>query len=479
MNRLTTIPAVVGVLIALLHGTASATTREIADLQGARLTFGQSVLNQLSYETYRDPFDELQTRPHNLLFTNIGRHSTLSPWQGQEGNYTRYLNALIGNNGTANVDNDADSIQGSLIRRETDALSWGGSASFLSGSDGSTDSSGSSTFSDSDDLLGFDLRGAAALQISERRVIGAGVRVIQASHEITDSSFEQGVGGFFGADNFDQLALSFDAGMRQFRSATSSWEVQAVVGYGAATQDEFSEDIDDTGAVTDRFVTTNYDITDLSVGIHGGYNRLKTEGLGEIEFRGSLERSQREIDNADLSFSESGGVVTPNLTLLGQDPISSTRLGLSAKSIFQAGATELFSGAQMGVGLVDGATQVDAAGTVVNEAIDDTQIHVGLTIGLRQPLFNDKLRFIISGRADFVNQETNTTFDTAADGDDSSLSTAQYAIGLEGVLANVTFDVAWLSGEEAPVVPVPLGLPGGSRRSVELDRLVFSAAVSW
>ena len=50
---------------------------------------------------------------------------------------------------------------------------------------------------------------------------------------------------------------------------------------------------------------------------------------------------------------------------------------------------------------------------------------------------------------------------------------------IEGVLANVTFDLAWLLGEEAPVVPVNIGLPEGSRRSIELDRLVFSAAVSW
>ena len=43
----------------------------------------------------------------------------------------------------------------------------------------------------------------------------------------------------------------------------------------------------------------------------------------------------------------------------------------------------------------------------------------------------------------------------------------------------LNFDIAWLSGEEAPVVPVALGLPGGSRRSVVLDRLIFSAAVAW
>lgn len=479
MNREMTWPAVAAALFALLPGAASAATREIADLQAARLSFGQSVLNQLSYDTYRDPFDELQTRPHNLLFANIGRHSNLSPWQEQEGIYTRYLNALIGNNGTANVDNDADSIQGSLIRRETDALAWGVAAAFLSGSDGSDDQSGASTFSDNDDLLGFELRGAAARQMTERRVLGAGFRVIQASQEITDNSFEQGVGGFRGADSFDQLTLSLDAGMRHFRSPTSSWEVQAVLGFGTANQDEFSEDIDDTGAVTERFVITNYDIADMSLGVQAGYNWLKTEGLGETELRVGLERGQRELDNSDLSFTDNGGAITPSLTLLGQDAIASTRLHFSAKSIFQAGQTEMFTGAQLGYSTVGGATEVDAAGTIVNEEIDDSQINLGLTVGLRQPLFNDKLRFIVSGRADLVGRQSETIFDTASDGDDSSLSAAQYAIGLEGVLANVTFDVAWLSGEEAPVVPVDLGLPGGSRRTVDLDRLVFSAAVSW
>ena len=102
-----------------------------------------------------------------------------------------------------------------------------------------------------------------------------------------------------------------------------------------------------------------------------------------------------------------------------------------------------------------------------------------MQVGLRQPLFRDKIRIIVSGRADLVDQTTNTIFDTGADGGSSSHTTTQYAIGLEGVLANVTFDLAWLQSEEAPVVPVNLGLPGGSRRSIELDRLIFSAAVAW
>ena len=134
--------AVSAALCALLPGIASATTRQIAEFRPTQLMFNQSVLNQLSYGTYRDPFDELQTRPYNLLFANIGRHPNLSPWEGQEGLYTRYLNALIGNNGTANVDNDADAVQGSLIRRETVNTAWGLSAAFLSGNNGSSDVNG-------------------------------------------------------------------------------------------------------------------------------------------------------------------------------------------------------------------------------------------------------------------------------------------------------------------------------------------------
>jgi hypothetical protein len=78
-----------------------------------------------------------------------------------------------------------------------------------------------------------------------------------------------------------------------------------------------------------------------------------------------------------------------------------------------------------------------------------------------------------------VRLETNTTFDTGSGGDTATLTVAQYAIGLEAVLANVTLDLAWLAGEEAAVIPVPIEVPSGARRTVELDRLVFSAAVSW
>ena len=104
---------------------------------------------------------------------------------------------------------------------------------------------------------------------------------------------------------------------------------------------------------------------------------------------------------------------------------------------------------------------------------------MNMTLGLRQPFFRDKMRFVVSGRADLLSGEENTLFGASAVADDFSRTNAAYAIGLEGVLANVTFDFAWLSGAEEPVVPVDLGLPTGSRRSIQLDRLVFSAAVAW
>lgn len=470
---------VAALLSALFPARAAAVTREIAELSPARLTFEQSVLNQLTYGTYRDPFDELQTRPYNLLFSNIGRHPNLSPWQGQQGSYTRYFNGLIGNNGTANVDNDADSIQGALIRRETPALSWGVSAAYLAGNVESHDTNGSASFESGDDLEGYELRGAASLQLSERQVLGTGIRLTSATHTLTDNSFEPGVGGFFGTQEFDQQALSLDGGIRHFLSPTSSFEGLLVLGVGSASQEDAGQDLDATGAVTDRLVTRNYDLSQRSIGIWGGYNRARLEKLGETEYRGGLVRSERRLDDDALAFRESGGTTTPSLTLLGQEPITETRLVFTARTIFQAGETEMFLGADLDFGKVEGATRVDAAGTVVNESVDDSLTHGGLTVGLRQPMLRDKLRFIISGRADLLRSKRDTTFDSASTSDDSSRSTAQYAIGLEGSLANVTFDIAWLVGEEAPVTPVPLGLPQGSRRTVALDRLVFSAAVAW
>lgn len=469
-----------GVATSLLcAGSARATTRELAEFRSTTLSFESSVLNQLTFDVYRDPYDELQGRPYNLLFTNIGRHPNLSPWQGQEGRYTRFVNALIGNNGRSNIDNDADAIQGSMILRQTPRLSWGVSAAYLAGSDESDDLSGTTTFRDVDEVTGAEARFAAAWQLSTSRVLGGGVRFGSANREMSELSFEPGVGGFFGTDEFQQTSVAFDLGMRSFLGNRSSWEIQVVGGVGDAEVDELSDSLDDTGTITDRFVATDYDVSETRIGLQAGYNRLRRDRLGETEFRLGVEQSSRELDNTDLSYQDTGGTITQNLTLLAQDAVETMRISFAAKTIFQAGETEMFAAARLSHASTDGATQIDQGGTPINEAIDDTSLNLGLTLGVRQPLFRDKLRFVVSGHADYLSSETTTAFDVGIDSDDSTLSTAQYAVGFEGVLANTTFDVAWLFGEASPVVPVGIGLPAGSRRTVDLDTLVFSAAVSW
>jgi len=304
-------------------------------------------------------------------------------------------------------------------------------------------------------------------------------RPLLAGHDNTDSNFEPGVGGFNGVENFEELGVTADVGVRQFLTQTSSWELNATLGYGDSTQDVSSDSIDGTGAVTDTFVAVNYDINDLSLAVTGSYNQLRKEGLGEMEYRGGLSFSQRQLGNSDLSYTTTGGVTTPDLTLLSEDPVTTTAVFASARSIFQAGETEVFMGARLDYAMSDGSSTSDAAGTIVNESIDDSVTALGLTLGIRQPLFRDKLRIIVSGHGDLLAGKTGTSFDTGSTEDRSTLTVTQYAVGLEAVLANVTLDLAWLAGEEASVVPVPIGLPSGSRRTVQLDRLVFSAAVSW
>jgi len=476
--RLRWIALLVGVS-ALAPQRTSALTRDLASVPTFNLTFGRSVLNQLSYDTYRTPFDELQTRPYNMLFANIARQPNFGAWPGQQGSYARYVDGLIGNNGAANVDNDADAISGTMIRRETGTLAWGISPAILAGTLKSDDTAGASTFSDANDLKAFDVRGGAAFQLSNNTVLGAGLRAVLATRDATDANFEPGVGGFNGADTFEQLGLTADVGFRRFLTPTSSWELETIAGFASSNQDVFSESLDDTGVVTDRFVSTNYDINDLSVGVAGGYNRLRSEGLGETEFRGGLSFSQRKLANSDLASTETAGVTTPDLTLLSQKPVTTTGLFGSARSIFQAGETEVFLGARLGYDVTSGSDQTDAAGTIVNEKIDDSLLGLGLTLGLRQPVFHDKLRIIVSGHGDLLSVKTETTFDAGSERDHQTLTVAQYAVGLETVLANVTLDFVWLTGEEATVSPVPIGIPSGSRRTVQLDRLVLSAAVSW
>ena len=107
--------------------------------------------------------------------------------------------------------------------------------------------------------------------------------------------------------------------------------------------------------VTARFVSTNYDIDDLGVTVAGSYNRLRAEGLGEMEFGGGFTYSQRELGNSDLAFTETGGVTTPDVTLLSQEPVTTMGVFGTARSIFQAGETEVFIGARLGYDTMDGA----------------------------------------------------------------------------------------------------------------------------
>jgi len=464
---------------ALAPRLARAVTRDLAAVPTFTLTFGRSVLNQLTFDTYRTPFDELQTRPYNLLFANIARQPNFGAWPGQQGSYARYVDGLIGNNGAANVDNASDAIEGTMIRRETGTIAWGFSAAVLAGTLKSDDTSAGATFSDNNDLKAFDLRGGAAFQLNNSFVLGAGLRTVLATHNADDSNFEPGVGGFNGNDDFEQLGVTAEIGVRQFLTPTSSWEVVTDLAYGSSTQDVFSENVDDTGAITDKFVSTNYDINDLSIAVAGGYNRLRAEGLGEMEYRGGLSFAKRRLGNNDLAYTQTGGVTTPDVTLLNQSPVTTKGVFASARSIFQAGGTEVFLGARLGYDATDGSAQTDVVGAAVNESIDDSLLGLGLTLGLRQPLFRDKLRIIVSGHGDLLSAKTATHFDAGSEKDHATLTAAQYAVGLEVVLANVTLDLAWLTGEEATVDPVPIGIPPGSRRTVQLDKLVLSAAVSW
>lgn len=466
-------------LFALAPRGSMAATRDLANVPAFTLTFGRSVLNQMSFDTYRTPFDELQTRPYNMLFANIGRQPNFGPWPGQQGSYARYVDALIGNNGATAVDNEADAIQGTMIRRETGALAWGISPAFLAGTLTSDDTAAGSTFSDDNELTAFDIRGGVAYQLNNSFVLGGGLRAVLANHDATDSNFEPGVGGFNGEDRFQQTTIALDAGVRQFLTPVSSWELSAVAGFGTSEKDVFSEDVDAAGAVTGRFVSTNYDIDDMGLTVSGSYNRLRAEGLGEMEFRGGFTYALRELGNSDLAFTETGGVTTPDVSLLSQDPIKAMGVFGSARSIFQAGETEVFMGARLGYDTVDGRQQVDAAGTIVTERIDDSLIGLGLTLGVRQPIFRDKLRIIVSGHGDLLAAKTGTFFDTGSEEDDRTLTAAQYAVGLETVLTNVTLDFVWLAGEEVTVAPLPIGIPAGARQTVQLDRLILSAAVSW
>ena len=68
-----------------------------------------------------------------------------------------------------------------------------------------------------------------------------------------------------------------------------------------------------------------------------------------------------------------------------------------------------------------------------------------------------------------------TEFDNASSTSDTTQSTTQYAIGIETVLNNMVFDVAWLFGTDSGSGGTTLA----SRQTIDLDRLVISATFGW
>lgn len=474
-TRITTATLVVTAL--LLPGAVFATTREISELQQVPLTFRQSVVNQLSRDQFWDPYDELQRRAFNLPFVNMDRYGNLSPWPGQEGEQINYLNAFIGNNGNTNLQNGADTITGAYIRKPGGSFNWGVSASYLSNELDNGSVVANSTFSDSDGLTGFDLRFAAAYRLSGSLSLGGGIELANRDDTETDSSFDQGVGGFFGSNSLQQDGVTIDFGARGFMGpeAQSSWQAQVAIGFGTTDLLDFSETLDGNGSVTDRFVLTNYEIGDTLIRLSGAYNRLYSSGKGEMQAQLAYGISQHSLDNSDLSFANIGGVVTPTITLVGDDPVSDNTLLLSFSSVNYAGpTTEVFSGARLSWSNLEGSTTIDSLGTIVNERIDDQLIRLGLSLGLRQPLGTERLRLIASAHSDFVDLEESTIFDTASTTTSGTQTTSQYGVGVEGVFSNITFDLAWLFGEEVSFSDSNL-----SRQIIEFDRLVVSAMFAW
>lgn len=463
-------------LVALLvAGVAGATTRDIVNLQTAPLTIRQSVLGELSGNLLQDPFDELQFRPYNLSSVNLERYGNLSPWPGQEGEQNRYVNALIGNNGNTNVRNGSDVLQGSYIQQSMDKLAWGVSAAYLADDVRNTDSVGTSSFGDAEELIGFDARFAFGLRVSDRVRIGGGIGAFNRGDEVTDSSFQDGVGGFFSLQDLQQSGVDADFGFRLFQSSSTSWQGQLALGIGDTELNDFSETLDGTGAVTNRFVVTEYAVSDMYVELSGGYNRRYQDRGGELQLQVGYRMSEHELDNTDLSYTDDGVTVTPSLQLLAQDPIGGAELFASAGTLFVRGWTQMFAGARLGLSQMDGSTQVDSLGTIVDEAIDDSRTRLSLILGLRQPLWNERFRLIAGARAEWLDEGLETIIGTTSSGTDFTQTTTSYTIGVETVLSNVNFDLAWLFGE----APSPGGTTTATRQTIDFDRVVISATLGW
>ncbi|ANM29012.1 hypothetical protein ABI59_04485 [Acidobacteria bacterium Mor1] len=461
--------AIVGLL---LPGTLSATTRDVANTQGFALALPNSVLNEISGGLLTTPYDELQQRPFNLLFVNLDRNINLSPWNGQEGDHRRYVNALIGNNGNVNVRGDSDVWQGAFIQRQTDDLTWAATVAYFADEIGdSRNIPGVETFNDTDDLNGFDIRGAAAYRLSDSMVLGGGITIWDRSVEETERTFQVGAGGFFGADTESSSGIAIDGGVRKFIDDYRSWEALMVYSMGDIEADEFSETIDATGATTDRLVVQNLDIGTQTIALRGGYNRLFDNEKGEVQFQAGYTMAEKSLDNSDLAFSETGGVVTPSLTLLGESPVSTDTLWGRASTIFLQGPTEILLGAGLALSGTDGSTRVDSGGVVeVNEAIDDSQTLLDLIVGFRQPLWSERISLVASAQGNYVDWETSDIIDGSDATSSATTTTTRYAIGIEGVYSHITFDLAWLFGETASAA---------NRQVIDFDRIVLSATMGW
>ncbi len=464
------------VLIAALCGARplQAVTREIVELQRAPLTPRMSVIHQLSGGMLWDPYDELLGRPYNLHFVNLERNPNLSPWPGQQGEQARYVDFLIGNNGNTNVRNGSDTLQGTYIGQGGDKFVWGVSGAYIGDDIQNNDLAAGANFADSESLLGFDGRFAMGYRVSNRMVLGGGVSAFKGLDTFDDSSFTQGLGGSFSLQELNETGYEADFGFRLFSGENKSWDGSVAVGTGTTELDDYSDQLDAAGVVLSRFVINQYDIDDIYVQVSGGHNRQFLESEGEMQFRAGFRTSRHELSNSNLSYTDTLGVVTPNLTLLSQSPVTDNEVFVSAEILFVRGWTQIFGGARFAMSQLDGSTQVDSVGVIVNESIDDSELGLALVMGLRQPLWNERFSLVARAQADLSDSSRMTTFDAASSGTDITQTTTQYAIGIETVLNNMALDVAWLFGTDSG-----LGGTTASRQTIDLDRLVISATFGW
>jgi len=456
-------------------GASFAVTREIADRERTALTPGGTVIYQLSGGLLKDPYDELLNRPFNLHFVNLGRNPGLSPWPGDQGEQDRYADFLIGNNGNTNVRNGSDTLQGTYIEQMHDKLTWGISVAYLGDDVQNTDLAAGANFADSESLLGLDYNFAMSYRLNNRMMLGAGLRLFKNKDSIEDASFTQGVGGLFSEQETKSSGFEANFGMRMFTKETRSWDAMLAIGSGSTERMDFADTLDSTGTVVSRSVISELDVDDMYIEASAGHNRAFLETEGEMEFRLGLRTAEHELANTELSYTDVLGTITPSLTLTGQSPVKNNEFFAQASTLFVRGWTEIFGSARLSYAKIDGSSQVDAVGNIVNEMIEDSELRMGFVMGLRQPLWNERFRLVARASASVSDVSIMTAFDNAASTTDVTQTTTQYAIGIETVLNNMVFDAAWLFGDDSGS-----GSPTtASRQSIDLDRLVISATFGW